>query len=280
MKRAIVPILLSSIALGAVAQELPAPSPLGMVKQRVGLTDVTVEYSRPNAKGRQIFGDLVPFDQLWRTGANNSTSIEFSSNVKIEGTEVPAGKYYVITMPSESGWQVMLNTNSEISGTDGYNPEQNVAHIKVQPSKCEFVETLTFTFQDVKDDKARLDLAWENTRVSIWIQADCTDQAVANIKEALAKPDVSYNGYSRSARFCVDRGIMLSDALGWATKSVEMEKKYWNTHTLALAQAANGLYREAIATAEMSMQLAVEAKADGAVKDNKARIEEWKMKAQ
>ena len=277
MNRAFLP-LLGILPLFSTAQDLPQPRPKAEVEQIVGLTKVDVAYSRPGVKGRKIFGDLVPFGEIWRLGANKCTTIEIDGPIKLEGQALAAGKYSVFATPNADAWEIIINRNTELWGADERKPEEDVLTLKVPVQKSELTETLTIDFQDVKDDKARMDICWENTLVSLRIEADATEKGIANIKEALAKPDVKFGAYASSARFYLDRNIDAKQALEWAKKSVEMEKKYWNTHTLALAQAANGLYKEAIATAEESLALAQEAKATGSVSANKARIEEWKSK--
>lgn len=257
------------------AQDLPQPSPKGEVEQIVGLTKVEVEYSRPSAKGRVVFGDVVPYDKLWRTGANQNTLIEFSGPVKFAGQDVPAGKYSIFTTPGKETWVVHLNKNIELWGEDGFKEEENVATVKVQAVPSDHTETLTFEFASLKDDNADLVLRWEKTKLVIPIETDATEQGIANIKQALAKPDAKAGAFGGSARFALDRNVMTKEALEWATKSVEMDKKFWTLHTLARAQAANGMTKEAIATAEESMKLAQEAKNEAYVKMNRERIEEW-----
>lgn len=275
-------ILLASLFLTAsvaVAQDLPQPSPKGHVEQIVGLTKVSIDYSRPSAKGRKIFGDLVPFDKVWRTGANLCTIIETDGPVQIEGSTLPAGKYSLFTIPREGAWVVIFNKDTELWGEGDRKDSLDVLQVKVAAGKSgDFTETFTIGFDAVSDDKARIDLRWENTVVGISIYADASEKALANIKEALAKPDADFRAYASSARFCVDRKIMAPEALQWAKKSVSMDKKFWNVYTLALAQAQNGNYTDAIAAAEESMKLAQEAKYDAYVKMNKERIEEWKTK--
>ena len=272
----LLPALLIGASVPASAQDLPAPSPLGKVEQVVGLTNVKVEYSRPSAKGRMVFGDVVPFNALWRTGANACTKISFDGPVVIEGTTVPPGKYVVFTVPSEGAWQVMLNSDTALRGTDGYDAAKNVATIKAQPAATEcFTETFTIGLEAVKDDKARLELRWEKTLVAIEIHADAMEKAMANIKEAVNGTDVKANTYSRSARFYLDRGVDPKQALDWAKKADSMEQKYWMKHTLALCYAANGLKSEAIATAKESMVMAEAEKDQAYVKLNQAKIDEW-----
>ncbi len=275
MKHLFLTALLAAPVL-ASAQKLPQPSPLGKVEQVVGLTTFKIEYSRPSAKGRVVFGDLVPFGEVWRTGANQCTTIEFDTPIVFGGEKVPAGKYSLFTTPGKEVWVVMLNKNTELWGVDERKPEEDVLSVKVFPKPVtEPVETLTFSFTLGDRDDAILNLNWADVWVPITITADCTEQAMKNIEEALAKSDAKYGAYHSSARFCLDRGVRLEEALKWASKSVSMEKKYWNTHTLARANAANGKYAEAIAVANESMALAQAEKDAGYVKMNRDRIEEW-----
>lgn len=265
-------------AITASAQDLPQPSPVGEVEQIVGLTKVEVDYSRPSAKGRTVFGDVVPFDKLWRTGANLNSTIEFSGPVKFGGQDVAAGKYSVFTVPGKETWVIHLNKKTDLWGEDGFEEASNVASVKIPSTTTEFTETMTFEFANLNADNADLVLRWETTKLVIPIVTDATEQGVANIKEALSKADAKAGAYGSSARFCLDRKILTKESLEWAKKSVDMDKKFWTMHTLARAQAANGMTKEAIATAEESMKMAQEAKNEAYVKMNRDRIEEW-MKA-
>lgn len=303
MKRLLIPTFFLA-SFTTVAQELPQPSPRGRVEQIVGLTNISIDYSRPSVKGRKIFGELVPYGQVWRTGANKCTTIETDGPVEIEGSMLPAGIYSVFTIPSEDTWVVIFNSDTSLWGEEDRKDSLDVLRVKIpvrsayaekmaseavatdmtsasasrRQGGAAFTETLTFDLAEVKDDKARLELRWENTVIGISIHADATDKALTNIKQAMAKPDADFRVYNSSARFLVDRNIDRAQALEWASKSVSMEKKFWNTYTLALAYAQNGKYTDAITTAEESMKLAQEAKYDAYVKMNKERIEEWKMK--
>lgn len=260
------------------AQKLPQPSPIGKEEQIIGLTTVKVEYSRPSARGRQVFGDLVAYGKVWRTGANLNTTIEFDAPVVFEGQKVEAGKYSLFTIPNAETWVVILNKNTELWGEGDRKPEEDVLQFKVRPAKCEMTETFTIGFAEVKDDKAFLELRWENTLVRVKLEADATEQALANIKEAMSQPEIKPSTYHRCARYCVDKGLMLPEALEWAEKAVSMDKKYWTLYTLALCQAANGKTKEAIATANESMELARKEEDASYVKMNKERIEEWMQK--
>jgi hypothetical protein len=257
------------------AQDLPSASPKGEVEQVVGLTKVEVEYNRPSARGRKIFGELVPYDKVWRTGANLNTTIEFAGTVVFGGQKVEAGTYSLFTIPGTDSWTIILNKNIELWGEEDRKEEEDVLQVKVKPTKSEYTETLTFSFDAVKDDKARLDLRWEEVRVSVDLHADATEQAIKNIEEAVNGEKADFRTFHGSARFLVDRNMEPETALKYASQSVEMERKFWNLHTLALAQAQNGDFKSAIATAEESMKMAEEAKYDAYIKMNKDKIAEW-----
>lgn len=275
MKHILLTALLAAPIL-ASAQKLPQPSPLGKVEQVVGLTTIKVEYSRPSRKGRVIFGDVVPYGEVWRTGANKCTTIEFDTDVRFGGEMIRPGKYSLFTIPGPEVWAVILNKNTELWGADERKPEEDVLMIKAPTKRSpDMVETFTISFGMGRRDDAMLNLQWEEVWVPIMIEADCTEQALKNIDEALAKADAKYNAYSSSARFCVDRNVRLPEALAWAEKSVSMEKKYWNTHTLALARAANGKHKEAIEAANESMALAQADNDANYVKMNREKVEEW-----
>lgn len=279
MKR-ILTSLAATLPLLLSAQDLPQPSPKGRVDQVVGLTNVSIEYSRPSVKGRAVFGDLVPYGKLWRLGANGCTVMSFDGPVVIEDVKVPAGKYSLFAEPNEGAWVFHLNKNTALWGTDGFKPEEDVAVWKAVASTADgvFTETLTFGFDEVKDDKARIDVRWEKTRASFTLTADATEKALANIKEAMAQKDIKASSYNRCARYCVDKGIMLKEAQDWAQKAAKMDPKYWVLHTLALAQAANGDYAAAMNSAKESMAMAEKDGDTAYVRMNEEKIKEWSAK--
>jgi hypothetical protein len=169
---------------------------------------------------------------------------------------------------------VKLNKNTELWGEGDFKEEETVVALKVEAQPTEFTETMTFEFANVVGDNADLVLRWEKTKVVIPIKTDATAQGIANIEEAMKKGDMKSGGYNASARFALDRKVMTKEAVEWATKSVAMDKKYYNSHTLARAQAANGMVKEARQTAEESMKMAQEAKNEAYVKMNRELIEE------
>lgn len=248
---------------------------MGEVEQIVGLTEIEVDYSRPSARDRKIFGELVPYDQVWRTGANKCTTIEIDGPVMIEGQLLKPGKYSLFTIPGMEAWRVIFNSNTEVSG-DERKEEEDVLTVKVMSTMSKtHVETFTISFGNVKDDKATLELSWENTRVSIELHADATEKALANIKEAMGGEKADFRTYNSSARFLVDRKLMPEQALAWAQQSVKMDSRFWNVYTLALAYHANGKTKEAIMQAEECKKLATEAKYDAYVRMADEKITEW-----
>jgi tetratricopeptide (TPR) repeat protein len=261
----------------SVAQELPVPSQKQTLMQRVGLADFTVEYSRPSAKGRVIFGDLVPFDQVWRTGANKATSIEFNTDITVEGKALPAGKYAIFTIPKLDGnWKVMFNSNHEQWGTGDYDETLNVLTLDVVAKRLPVkVETFTIQFADVVGDQATLHLAWAESAVSLSIIADSKEMAMENINARMNEINSVYRDYNSIARYYLEIGKS-AEALEMAQKSVDLEKQFWNVKTLSEAYAANEDYKNAIQTAEESLKMAKEAEYMPYVKMNEANLARWK----
>jgi tetratricopeptide (TPR) repeat protein len=279
MNRSLLIAMLAVWPFMAEAQQLPIASPRARVEQQIGITKVVVDYGRPSRKDRRVFGDLVQFDELWRTGANKCTTVELDRAVRIEDQELPAGKYALLSIPGRGRWTIIFNSNTELAGTDGYDERQNVLLLKVAVESTPVArETLTIGFDDLAGDNAVMFLEWEKVRVNMRINADATEQGIINIKEAVNRKNADYRTYHSSARFYLDRGLGPEQALEWAQKSVSMEKRYWNLHTLALCLAENGRYADAIRTAEESMELARQAKDNGYASMNKEKIEMWMQK--
>lgn len=275
MNRFLLPVAAVAICFSANAQDLPQTSPKGEVEQVIGLTNVEVDYHRPSVKERQIFGGLLPYDKLWRLGANQNTTIEIDGPVIVEGKQLDKGKYSMFAIPGKEVWTIIFNKNTELWGEGDYKESEDALRVKVKPVSSEFTETLLFSFDEVKNDKARMDIRWEKTRVSLNLFADATQQAMENIKKAMSEPDIKAGTYASSARYAIEHNVMLKQALEWATIAVKMDPKFYNVYTLALAQAANGQKKEAISTAERSIKLSHEAGNDAYVKMNQDKIKEW-----
>lgn len=257
------------------AQDLPKPSPMGEVEQMVGLTEVEIEYSRPGVKDRKIFGELVPYGQMWRTGANKATKISFSTDVKINGSELLAGDYALFTVPGEESWEILFNTNLEQWGTGNYQDTEEALRVRVKPQTWPFTETFTFSVDNLKDDAASICLTWEETRVCFDMSVEVDAQAEKNILDKISEIENAYGVYNTSARWYVDHGKDPAKALEWARKSTSIKETFWNLYTLSLAQAANSDFKGAVATAEKSIAMAKEAGYDNYVKMNEDNIAKW-----
>lgn len=239
--------------------DFPAPSPVSTLKQRVGLTDIEIVYSRPGAKGRQIFGGVVPFGEVWRTGANSSTKISFSTAVKLNGAEIPAGKYALYTIPGENEWTVILSKDTSLNGAFGYSPTNDLVRFKATPAKLgEFVETFTVVINAIRDDSARLDLIWEKTVVPIRLELDLVSQLVPQIETAMAAPGEK-KPYYQAAMFYYDHSQDLSKAKKWIEAAATANETYYIVHLKAKILAKLGDKEGAIAAAKRSSELAVKA---------------------
>ena len=256
----------------------PKPSPLCSVEQKVGLTDIGITYSRPSMKGRVIFGDLVSYDKMWRTGANASTKISFSDPVRINNTDVPAGTYALYTIPGKDQWTIILHKNLSYWGTGGdkYNTEEDQIRFTVVPNNYkETVETFSINLANLNSDGCDLELLWENTQVTFAIKVSYDAAVMEQIEKAMT---VSASTYYSAARYYLENDKDLTQALEWINKATETGEYYWYFRQKALIEGKLGMYTEAIASATRSKELAAEAGNDNYVKSNEASIEEWKSK--
>jgi hypothetical protein len=273
MKLALALCMMFGMAVNA--QELPQPSPTGKVEQKVGLTNIVITYSRPSVKGRVIFGDLVPFGEVWRTGANKATSISFSSDVKIGGKDIMAGTYSLFTIPNAQEWTIIINKNTELWGSDDYKQEEDVVRIMAKPIVNNLTESMTFTIDNVDTKKADISLAWDKVKVSFPIEVEFDVQAMDNIKAKIEEAEDAFSIYNGAARYYIENNKDVKQALEWAQKSVNMKAEFWNLLTLARAQAANGMYKQAIETANKSKAKSIEAKNTAYEKRANDGIAEW-----
>lgn len=265
-------------AFAQTAPELPQPSPKARVEQRVGLTDFALDYSSPGVKGRKIWGGLVPFDELWRTGANAATTLKASRDFTFGGTAVPAGTYAVFTIPAKKTWTVILNTNTKVAATRGYEQKDDVARITVTPDSAPLRERLAFQFSNTTDDSTRLDLEWDKLRVSVPITVDTKAQASTNIDKAI---DDAWRPHFASARWLLDSGGDLSQALGYIDTSIGIKPTWWNNWVKAQILAKQGHATDAVAAAEKAQTLGKGDQVfEGFFKDEIAKsIAEWKKKS-
>lgn len=274
IKLMILAICASSFSISA--QDLPQPSPYAEVTQTIGLTDVTIEYSRPGVKDREIFGGLLPFGKIWRTGANAPTQFVTSTELSIGGKTLPAGRYSIFTVPNDGEWRFIINKDTKASEGE-YNQEKDAISIMIEPEELgKEVETMTFWFANVKENGADLKFAWDNTGFTVPIEVSSEKMAMKNIEEAVASADADFGTYNASARYYLEHEKDLDKALQWAEKSVNMSSKFYNVYTLSLIHHARGEYDEAIEAAEKSLKLAEEIDYEAYVKMNKENIAKWK----
>lgn len=270
--------LATVVATSVQAQvKTPRPSPNAEIEQEIGLTEIEVEYSRPSAKGREIFGGLVPYETMWRTGANAATTIKFDDDMKVEGMEIKQGKYSLFTIPGKEKWTIVFNARDDINVWD-YDESGEVLRFDVEPIELkDMVETFTINFNEIRDDAVTMELIWEYTKVPIKITTN-TDQAVmASIEKTMAGPEA--RDMYLSARYYYQNDKDVKQALEWIQKASELDPdKYWVEKWHAEILAANGKYKEAITVATKSMELAEKGGNDQYVEVNKENIEKWKKK--
>ncbi len=254
-------VLLASPVVAQQGLTVPRVSPHANVGQRIGLTDVTVDYHRPAVNGRTVWGELVPYGQVWRAGANENTTVTFSSPVTVGGAEVPAGTYGLHMIPTTSGpWTVILSSMADAWGSFSYDEKEDVARVTVTPREAGMEERLSYRFDDPTDTSAELVMAWENVEVPIPISVDTPNVVLANMeREMRGLPRFSWQGWDQIASWALQNDLKLEEALGWAEQSVGTNRTFTNTMTLAALQEKLGRTPEADATRTDAMALATEA---------------------
>jgi hypothetical protein len=269
-------LVASSLLAQPARVDFPAPSPACTLKQHVGLTDIEVVYSRPSMKGRQIFGSLVPFGTVWRTGANNATKVTFSTPVKLNGAEIPAGAYALYTIPGENEWTIILNKGAGKSGTQ-YDEKEDVVRFKATPVNLSdtSIETFTIEFNQLRDESAVLDLVWGKTVVPIKVELDLTSKLVPQIEAAMAA-EGGQKPYYQAAMFYYDHGQDLSKASKWVDAAIAQREAHYIVYLKAKILARLGDKEGAIAAAKRSTELAIKANDPGYVKMNEDLISSLK----
>lgn len=276
-------VILSGLlaATGASAQSLrandfPQSSPASTLTQRVGLTDISISYSRPSARGRPIFGGLLPYGKVWRTGANAPTLLSFSTPVKLNDTPVAAGKYALFTIPGENEWTIILSKDTTGSPLD-YHASNDVVRFTARPVQIgENIDTFSILINAIRDDSARIDLIWENTAVPIHLSLDLVSELQPKIEAAMSAPG-DRKPYYQAALFYYDHHLDLQKAKEWVDEAVKQNATYYNTYNQAKIHAAAGDKEGAIAAAKHSSELAENAEgAAGYAKLNQDLIDSLK----
>ena len=257
---------------------LPRVSQKATVTQTVGLTDVTVQYCRPGVKGRVIWGELVPYDKVWRTGANEATTFSFSKPVKINGQALPAGLYSFHTIPGKTSWTLIFNKTAEQWGSYEYDATKDALRVQVTPVTGPNQEWMEFSFSDVATDHATVELAWEKLRIPFKIEADTSNQAMASIREALAKDVKDWEDPYSAASYAFNANLdNRAEAMKWIDQSVALKETYWNLRLKASMLDKDGKRKDAIAVAEKAVAIGKQAKDEpGEIAKTEKQIADWK----
>ena len=279
MKKLVCSLFIGASMMFATAQiEAPQASPFSKVEQKVGLTDVTVEYSRPNMRGRTIYGDLVPFDKLWRTAANKNTMITFSDDVIVDGQTLKAGSYAIFTKPGATNWDVYFYTDTENWGVPR-NWDENKIAAKTTVASVNIpvtMETFTVMFNDLSNGGAVLGIIWENTYVPIPFTVPTDDKVSASIEKVMAGPADA--DYFAAAVYYLEEGKDIKKAVEWIDKAVDMTSKqprFWYLRQQSLIHAKAGNKKQAIAAAKASLEGAKKAGNEDYIKMNTESLKEW-----
>jgi hypothetical protein len=273
MKKLILAACAICMLFGAVAQQqqlkTPPASPTQTVKQDFALSSMELSYSRPGVKGRKVFGDLVPYGKVWRTGANAATTITFGDDVIIGGKKIPAGKYGLVTIPEKDSWTLIISKQLDLNNPSNYKQENDIVRVTAKPMEMkDKMETFTMQFADITPNSCALHIMWENTAVALPITSDVDGKVMKNIDDMM-KADTK--PYFAAAVYYLQNGKDLNQALAWFDKAIELESNpnaYWMHHQRANCLAKLGRKKEARDAAEKSKAMAVTAKNDDYVKLN------------
>ena len=239
----------------------PTLSPFSKISQQVGLTEVTLQYSRPSAKGRVVFGELVPYDKVWRTGANRATRITFKEVAKIGGKKIQPGEYAIYTIPNQGYWTIIIHANTSLRSIAGgaYKPSNDVFRFELVPEKNNnYVETFTCQFSEVKTNSLMLDITWENTLISIPIEVEVDKKIESQMQVFMKNPEkIPHRTYFEAAQYYSNNGKDLKDALNFIDSALNKSSenfRYGLLKAKILAKMNN--YKEALAVVEIANSLA------------------------
>lgn len=267
--------LILLLALPAVAQvRYPQASPHAVLTQSVGTTDVTIDYHRPGVKGRQVWGGLVPYDKVWRTGANEATMITFSDDVTIDGKPLPKGTYSLHTIPGQSQWTIIFNKTAKQWGSFSYKQEEDALRVNVKPHAAAMTEWMEFDVPSVSADNATIEIRWEKLAVPFTVGTGTTAKTLAAARAAVAgaKPDDAATPY-RAANFAYQAGEM-ADARAWLDQSIKAKQTASNLYLRAQMEAKAGKKADAIKSATAALALVGDNKEFG--EEIQKSINDWK----
>lgn len=268
------------LATGAFAQQpqlqLPRPSPNATVTQTVGITEISIHYSRPGVKGRTIWGELVPYGEVWRTGANENTTIRFSTPVKVEGKELPAGLYGLQTIPTADQWTVIFSKDADQWGAFSYKPENDALRVEVKPQPAEFRERMAFDIEDMTDTSAEVVMHWEKLKVPFTVEVDTTKLATDAVKNTLR-----WQTFVQAANYCIQANACLDEAGRWLEASIALEPTFSNQRAKAMLLAKQNKFKDAVTWGEKALaaaKTATQAPPSQQVADLETNLADWKKK--
>ena len=280
MKKVILFFTLGVASLLSAQVVTPKASPAAKLQQKVGLADIQIEYARPGAKGRVVFGDLIPYGQMWRLGANENTKITTSEALIFGKDTLAAGTYALFAKPGQTNWELYFYTDYSNWGLpEPWDPTKVRLQVTAGVQKIQdYQENLAFQIDALSNNGGTLLITWENTKVSLPFTLNTKAKVLASIDKTMAGP--SANDYHAAATYYFNENIDLKKALEWSTKAVEMRgnSAYWMTRLKAQLQAANGDYKGAIETAKISIEAAKADGDDAYVRANEKSIAEWSKK--
>ena len=253
----------------------PAPSTTTTVKQEFALSSIELSYSRPSMKGRTIFGDLVPYGKVWRTGANGATTLTFGEVVSIGGTKIPAGKYGLLTMPGQSEWTIIITKQLDVTSPAAYKQDQDVVRLTAASTDIPFsLENFTIMFGNITANTCEIWIIWDKTMVTVPISVDVDKKVMAQIDDAMKNDS---RPYFNAAMYYMDNNKDLNKALEWFNKAADQNPEaFWVLHQKAKCLGKLGKKADAVATAKKSIELAQKAKNDDYVKLNEDLIKSLK----
>jgi len=266
------------ISWSSLAQlNLPNASPDQEIKQQLGFTEVQIKYSRPSARGRVVFGELVPFDELWRTGAHDATTIWISDSVKINGVNIPSDTFSLFTIPGKSEWTIILNKAPEMHGTSDYTEANDQLRFKVKVEKAtRFYETFTIEINDFTKDGALVYLLWENTQVKFPIQTYADQKVMKEIAERInVKKEEKPSLYFQASLYYFSNNKDLNQAYEWIKVANGKTQDAAYLQLQAKIEASQGRNAEALATLSKSTELAKTKKLEPILKANEKLVDDW-----
>ena len=280
MRAFIFTILLFVSCLGFSQINTPRFSPASEIEQMVGITEIEIEYSRPSMRGREVFGNLVPFGKVWRTGADNSTKISFDTDVIISGKTVQSGTYSIFSIPNKESWEIIFYSDVELWGVPrDWSDDKIVFSSTYKVNKINTVETFTISFNDLTNNDVNMNISWEKTSVDIKIDVPTRSMVEKDISNVL-NDNPKASDYYAAAVFYRQENVNLSKALLWMNKAIEMfeNPRFYHYRQQSLLMAANNKFSDAIDAANKSLDDAIKADNQGYVKMNRQSIAEWSKK--